>query len=245
MVDLNLKAKPRELGKKADLKAGRRDESIPAVLYGFEQDNTNLWVDGRSAEALFKEVGRSRLLNLAIDGKDFIKVVIKEAQRDPVTDAIIHFDLYRVDLKKPIDIKVPIHFIGEAPAVKVLGGTLLASLHRLEIRCLPEDIIKDVEVDLTVIEAFDDAIHVESLKLPANVEVLTNLETVVATVKPPRVEEEPIVEEVEEGEEGAEEGEEGAEEGEEDMSGAKKDEKEEPARNAAHSAAGGEKKEEK
>ena len=189
MVELNLQGKLRDLGKKSDLKSGRKEEQIPAVLYGFEQDNTNLWVDGRSAEVLFKEVGRSRLLSLLIEGKESVKVVIKEAQRDPVTSRIVHLDLYKVNLKKPIDIKVPIHFIGEAPAVKILGGTLLAPVNRLEIRCLPEDILKDVKVDLSTIETYEDAIHVVSLNLPANIEVLTSADTVIATVKPPRVEE--------------------------------------------------------
>jgi len=80
MVELNLQGKLRDLGKKSDLKSGRKEEQIPAVLYGFEQDNTNLWVDGRSAEVLFKEVGRSRLLSLLIEGKESVKVVIKEVE---------------------------------------------------------------------------------------------------------------------------------------------------------------------
>jgi len=189
MVDLNLSAKLRELGNKSNLKAGRKEDLIPAVLYGFEQENTNLWVDGKSAEILFQEVGRSRLLTLAIDGKDPVKVVIKEAQRDPVTERIVHLDLYKVDLKKPLDIRVPIHFVGEAPAVKVLGGTLMTLLHELEIRCLPEDILKEVKVDLSKLETYEDIIHVESLDLPKNIEILTGTDTVIATVKPPRVEE--------------------------------------------------------
>lgn len=195
MVDLNLSAKSRELGNKSNLKAGRKDDLIPAVLYGFEQENINLWVDGKSAEILFKEVGRSRLLTLDLEGKNSVKVVIKEAQRDPVTDRIIHLDLYKVDLKKSLDIRVPIHFIGESSAVKILGGTLMTLLNNLEIRCLPEDILKDVKVDLSQIKTYEDIIHVESLKLPENIEILTGLDTVIATVKPPRVEETPIVEE--------------------------------------------------
>ncbi|MBL7022027.1 50S ribosomal protein L25 [Patescibacteria group bacterium] len=215
MVDLNLKAKTRELGRKADLKAGRKIEQIPAVLYGFEQDNTNLWVDGKLAEVLFKEVGRSRLLTLDIEGKDSVKVVIKEAQRDPVTDRIIHLDLYKVDLKKTIDIRIPIHFIGDAPAVKVLGGTLLTTLNRLEIRCLPEDILKDVKVDLSKLETFEEVIHVESLDLPENIEVLTDASIVIASVKPPRVEEVATPSETEEVAEGEESAEGEAKEGEE------------------------------
>ncbi|MFW0862460.1 MAG: 50S ribosomal protein L25 [Candidatus Komeilibacteria bacterium] len=218
MVDLNLSAKLRELGNKANLNAGRKDNLIPAVLYGFEQENTNLWVDGKSAEVLFEEVGRSRLLTLVVDGKDPIKVVIKEAQRDPVTSRIIHLDLYKVDLNKTLDIRVPIHFFGESPAVKVLGGTLMTLLHRLEIRCLPEDILKEVKVDLSQLKTYDDVIHVESLDLPKNIEVITGMDAVIATVKPPRVEEKTTTEssESEEGEnaegEATEEGEKPAEE---------------------------------
>jgi large subunit ribosomal protein L25 len=215
MINLNLKSKLRELGNKGNLNAGRSEEQIPAVLYGFEQENSNLWVDGRSAEVLYKEVGKSRLLTLEVEGKDQVKVVIKEAQLDPVTDRIIHMDLYKVDLKKPIDIKIPIRIIGEAPAVKILGGTLITSLDRLEIRCLPEDILKDVEADLSTIETYDDTIHVSSLKLPENIEVLTNSDTVIAIVKPPRVEEKkPETAEETEGEEAKEGEKEGETEGE-------------------------------
>jgi len=208
MVKLSLNAKPRELGNKSVRKDGRRQGQAPAVLYGFEQDNTCLWLDAVRLEAVYAEAGGFSLVDLSIEGKDPVKVIIKEAQRDPVTDRIIHIDLYKVDLNKPVEVSVPIHLFGEAPAVKALGGILIHSVDELDIKCLPENIIKEVRVDISQLQSFEDIIHVASIKLPVEIEVLSNPEQVVASVSAPRVEEKPQEEVVETAEAELAEGEE-------------------------------------
>ncbi|MFW0837664.1 MAG: 50S ribosomal protein L25 [Candidatus Komeilibacteria bacterium] len=199
----NLAAEIRPKGSKGDLKAGRLAGKIPAVLYGWEQDNVVLWLDAKQADNVFSEAGTSSLINLQLGDKDNIKVIIKDLQTDPVSDKIVHLDLYKPDLNKPVEVSIPIHLYGEAPAVKSLGGTLLHAIDSIDIRCLPENLIHEVKVDISSIEDFDTAIHVSSIAVPANVEVLTDPEQVVASATPPRVEE---VETSEEEEGAAEEG---------------------------------------
>jgi large subunit ribosomal protein L25 len=113
-----------------------------------------------------------------------------------------------------MEVEVPLVFTGEAPAVEATGGTLLHNLSSLRVKALPNDIPHEVSVDVSVLKSLDVAIHVRDLSLNRDlIQVLTDGETLVATVVPPRVEEEPEVaaegEELE-GEEGAE-GAEGAE----------------------------------
>ncbi|MCR4280506.1 MAG: 50S ribosomal protein L25 [Candidatus Komeilibacteria bacterium] len=176
-----------EVGKA--VKAFRRQEKVPAVVYGFGQDNLMLWLNKRQLDKVFTEAGTFSVVDLLIDDKDSTKVIIKEAQRDAVTDNIIHVDLFRINLQEKIEVQIPIHFVGEAPAVKSLGGTAIHALDTITIECLPEDLIKDVQVDISSLETFDDVIHVGDIKVPEKVTIINETDQVVVSVAPPRVEE--------------------------------------------------------
>jgi len=80
-------------------------------------------------------------------------------------------------------------FIGEAPAVKEQGGILVKSIDKVEVKCLPADLPSHIDVDISVINAFDKHITINDLKIPAKVKIKADLETVVALVTPPRSEE--------------------------------------------------------
>jgi large subunit ribosomal protein L25 len=117
-------------------------------------------------------------------------------------------DYYLVNLNVEMEVDVPLVFTGEAPAVEETGGTLLHNLSAIHVKALPNDIPHEVSVDVSVLKSLDVAIHVRDLSLNRDlVQVMTDGETLVATVVPPRieVEEEPVVAEGEELEgEGAE-----------------------------------------
>jgi len=85
---------------------------------------------------------------------------------------------------------VPIKFIGEAPAIKELGGTLIKSFDKIKIECLPKDLIHDVEIDIGVLKTFDDAIKIGDIVAPEGVEILDDKLGTVATVEAPISEEE-------------------------------------------------------
>ncbi|MFH1668220.1 MAG: 50S ribosomal protein L25 [Candidatus Komeilibacteria bacterium] len=196
MSKITINAELREIGNKGALKEARRANKLPVVLYGFELANMNAWVDAREMEKVFAKAGMSSLVEVKVGEQEPVKVIIKEVQFDPVTDKLVHLDLYKVDLKKAVDVEVHIILTGVAPAVKALGGVLIHGLNSIHIRCLPEDLLSEIKVDLSELVEINDAIHVASLKLPENIELLTDPEQVIVSVKPPRVEVEVVPEEV-------------------------------------------------
>jgi large subunit ribosomal protein L25 len=99
-------------------------------------------------------------------------------------------DFYQVRLDEKVKVTVPLVFAGESPAVKNEGGVLVKSLQELEIEALPTNIPEEITVDISSLETFGDSIYVRDLAIPANVEVVTAGDSAVASVQPPRTEEE-------------------------------------------------------
>ncbi len=190
----------------------RKDGFIPAVIYGSGMAVRNLKVKQHDFEQIFALAGEANLIDLVIDGQEAIKAIIKDVHIDPIRNKIVHTDFYKVDMKKEIEVEVPLDFIGEAKAVKELDGILVKNIDSIEIKCLPGSLIEKIEVNLSVLETFADAIRVKDLKLPSDIEVINQLEDLVVHVIEPQKEEEPVSEGKEvEGEEGEEKKEEGEE----------------------------------
>ncbi|MCK4891423.1 MAG: 50S ribosomal protein L25 [Candidatus Pacebacteria bacterium] len=175
-------------GKKS--KQLRNEGYVPGVVYGNKKENKHVKINDIDFKEIFRIAGESTLIDLSIDGKDFGKVIINDYQRDPVTNKVIHFDLYQVKMDEKIVAKVPINFIGESSSVKNEGGILIKSHDIFEIKCLPGDLIHDIEVDLSELNNIDDVIRVKDLKISNKIEILANPEGVVITVAPPRTDKE-------------------------------------------------------
>ena len=191
METLILKAKKREAsGKKVN--SLRKEGFIPAVIYGKEAKSASLIVGKKDFQKVFKQVGENTLIDLDIDGGETRKVLISDPQIDPVTDEPIHVDFHQVKLTEKVQAEVPLEFVKEeeALAIKELEGTLIKEKDEIEVECLPIDIPHSIEVDVSFLKTFDDIIHISDLNIPSNVKVLDDPEEVVATVMPPRSEEE-------------------------------------------------------
>lgn len=188
MESINLKVTTRD--PKVKVKNLRNEGIIPAVLYGREIDNTNLSLDKKTFSKIYRESGSSVLLDLEIDKKEPFTVLIQDIQHDPVTDQIFHVDFYKVKMDEKIETEVELEFEGISPAVKEDGGVLVKNFDELEISCLPADLPKEIIVDISVLKTFDDVIKIKDLNISDKVEVMRDLESVVATVTPPRSEEE-------------------------------------------------------
>jgi large subunit ribosomal protein L25 len=192
---------------------------VPGVVYGHRVDPVSVTLPRREFERAFHKVGRTQLLDLKIDGEGSSrKVLVREVQYDPRGGAVLHVDFYQVNLKEKITADVPVVLVGESPAVQRRDGELQQNVNSLRVSCLPADIPEHVEVDVSGLEAVDDAIRVGQLFVPAEVEILNDPEELVVKIAVIREveEEEPVAEEGEEGEaaEGeAAEGAEGAAEG--------------------------------
>lgn len=210
-MDLELKLDPRTtLGKAA--KRLRRSGVVPGVVFGKEHASTPVQVDAKTFETLYRAAGRTSVIKLHLpDGDGTTSGLIKSVQRHPLSGSPLHIDFLVVNLLQEMEIDVPLVFTGEPPAVELTGGTLLHNLSQVHVRALPNDIPHEITVDVSVLKTLDHAIHVRDLNLNRDrVHVLTDGDTLVATVVPPRAEEEPVVEaaleegELAEGAEGAE-----------------------------------------
>lgn len=221
METLSISAQTRKLTGRKTNKL-RNESCIPGVVYGPKSKNISIKISKKDFKDVFSKAGESTLIDLKIDDKEIGKVIINNYQIDPVNGDIIHFDLYQVRMDKKITTRVSIKFIGESPAVKNEDGILVKNHDTLEIKCLPKDLIHDIEVDLSTLEHIDDIIRTKDLKISDNIEIVGDLEEAIVNIAPPRTEKEmeELEEKIEESVEGVEatkekkEDEESSEEGE-------------------------------
>ncbi|MCK5061151.1 50S ribosomal protein L25 [Candidatus Parcubacteria bacterium] len=182
---------------------------VPAVLYGGDKQNEHLKLGANDIDQTYAIAGESSLIDLSVDKAGAIKVIIKNIQRNPVNDKIIHVDFYRVDMNKPIDVEIPLKFIGDPKAVKDLGGTLIKSLESIRANCLPADLPENIEVNINPLETFSDTVKVSDLRIDKKIKVINSPEDAVASVLVPRLvdEDEEEKKKIAEGEEKAKEAE--------------------------------------
>ena len=217
MERIKLQATVRKSTGNGPARSLRRSGRIPAVLYGPKTDPILLSVNIKDLEQVFKQGNVSQIiLNLVIqNGKKVTKsAMVKELQTHPLAGNFIHIDFYEIDMKRQINVMVPVITMGDAVGVEN-GGMLNIVRRELELLCLPGDIPESVEVDITDLD-IGDSIHIEDISLGENVEISADTNFTVVTVLSPKVEEEEVVEEEEAELEAGEE--EGAEVGESDES---------------------------
>jgi large subunit ribosomal protein L25 len=168
----------------------RKNGLIPATVYGKGADAESLSLEYSHFTKLYKQAGEASLIDLLIEGQDKGKVLIQEVQYDPVSDRVLHVDLRRIDMSKPITATVELNFVGEPPIVKEAGGTLVTSVNEVEVECLPKDLVSTIEVDLSNLHSYDDIIKIKDLKVPTGM-VITSPEgeQVVAKAAPALTEE--------------------------------------------------------
>ncbi len=199
-IELKAQTRKKENG---GIKKIRDNDFIPAILYGLNIGNQNLKIKKMDFEKIFNLAGESRLIDLVIDNKSPVKILIKDIQKDLIKDNVIHADLYRVDMNRKITTEIPLNFIGEPPAIKELGGVLIKDMDSVEIECLPGDLVGEIKVELSGLKNIHDAIRLDDLKLPNSIKLVNETNNTIASIIEPRVEEEPVKEEEEvpEGEE--------------------------------------------
>ncbi len=173
----------------ASPKAVRRAGALPAVLYGHGIENNQIQIDAVPFQKVLQRAGSTSLINLALEG-GFHTVLIREVQRHPVNDTMMHVDFYQVRLDEAIAASVPLVFVGESEAVRDLGGVLVRNIDEAEVEALPQDLPHAIEVDISGLKKFDQAIRVADLRLPVGVKVLHKPDEIVALVQAPRSEEE-------------------------------------------------------
>ncbi len=189
MKTLTLQASKRTItGKKVE--ELRKKGFVPAVLYGPDIENISISVPYSLFEKVYREAGESSLVNLIIDDGQAAKVLIQSIDSDPLSNRFVHADFFQVDMKEKLTIRIPIKFIGEPRAVKELGGILVKTVDEIEVRCLPDKLVSEIEVDVTSLATFEDAITMKDVVLPEGMELHQHVDDMVATVTQPISEEE-------------------------------------------------------
>lgn len=186
---LQLKASTRTALKKK-VRELRQQGEIPAVVYGRGRDTNSVQVNSREFEKIYTAAGTGTLIDLSIDNGAPVKVMVQDVTRHHLTDDVQHIDFYLVNMTELVTSTVQLHFIGEAPASKSLGGTLVKNKDHINIRCLPSALIKEMDVPTVSLVTFDDVIRVKDIQLPEGVTVLDQADDIIAFVAAPRSDEE-------------------------------------------------------
>jgi large subunit ribosomal protein L25 len=139
---------------------GKKDVQVISV------DHNELW------NSLKSESFYSKILTLNLNGQSE-QVVLKDLQRHPVKDEVIHLDLQRVLADVALRMRIPVHFKGGevAPGVKIGGGVVEHHVNEIEVECLPKDLPEFFEIDLSKLE-LNEAVHLSQIPLPAGVELI-------------------------------------------------------------------------
>jgi large subunit ribosomal protein L25 len=188
-MSITLSAEKRELAGRKNWQT-REAGAVPAVVYGPNTQPQSVAVDRKALAVVFRQAGESTLVDLNINGNQPLKVLIQDLQYDPLTSEIIHADFRAVDLTKEITADIKLHFVGEAAAVKELGGTMVHALDKIKVRALPTALVASIEVDVSKLKTFEDSFKISDLVLPAGITVVDDANQTIAVVAPPRSEEE-------------------------------------------------------
>jgi large subunit ribosomal protein L25 len=195
MSETVLQISPREVTGKAT-KRLRKSGIIPANISGHKEESQTVQVEVLAFEALKRAHGATGIITLRLsDSNRAQTALVRRVQRDPRSGKILHIDFSRVSLTERITMKVPLRFVGEAPAVKEVGGVLLHLLDTLEVECTASDIVDFIEVDISPLTEIDSMLHAEDVQLPTNFTLITDPKEGIAKVAATRAEK---VEETEE-----------------------------------------------
>jgi large subunit ribosomal protein L25 len=169
---------------------------MPAVLYGKGLESRSLKINKINFTKVFEAAGESNLISLEVDGQS-VNVLVKDTQRDVLKHTFTHVDFYQVNMKEKVTTEIPLHFLGESKAVKELGGMLMKEIDALEVECLPADLVDHIDVDISILNTFDDIIRVNDIVLPKGLELTHSTNDIVVSVKEPKaevIEEAPVAE---------------------------------------------------
>ncbi len=191
---MKLEATVREAGSAAAL---RQQGRLPAIVYN-KSLNVTISIDERSFDRVFREQGSSNLIDLEVDG-EVHQVIVKAVQMNKRQRVAQHIDFFAVTADEPVTIYVPIELSGTPAGVKE-GGELDVQRRELHISVLPRFIPEELALDISGL-TIGDSLHVRDLRplLPAEAEILDDLDLAVVTLVPPRlmVEEEEVADEEE------------------------------------------------
>ena len=186
---LALTAERRDRAGKGAARAARREDKVPAVIYGDKKEPTLIKVGSREVTKLWNTGNfMSTLLDLDVDG-DTTRVIARDVQLDPVRDFIIHVDFLRLGKGAKINVMIPVNFINEeeSPGISKQKGVLNVVRHEVELLCPANNLPDEITIDLTGKE-IGDSIHISEVTLPGGAKpTITDRDFTIATIAAPTV----------------------------------------------------------
>ena len=189
MDKITLKLESRTERGKAN-QALRKAGLTPVVVYGHGDQALALKASAKELGKVYQAAGGSKIIGIKIDDARSKNALIHDISLDPITGAITHADLLTVRMDEKIKTEIPLRIVGESTAVYQEEGTLVTPLDAVEVEALPGDLPEAIEVDISILDDFEKSLHVKDLVVPAGVEILAEMEELVAKVDPPRTDEE-------------------------------------------------------
>jgi large subunit ribosomal protein L25 len=181
-----------DVGKGASRRLRRLAEKVPGILYGGEDDAVALTMKyNELSKAMELESFYSQILNVVVGGKTQ-QAVVRDLQRNPTDDKVIHVDFLRVRADRAIHVHIPLHFINEEKCVgvRLAGGSISHNMVEVEVSCLPKDLPQFIEIDMESVD-LHDVVHLTDISLPDGVSIVALMhdedhDANVASVQSPR-----------------------------------------------------------
>lgn len=198
-IEINAQVRT-DVGRGASRRLRRSGELVPGIIYGAEDDPVSLTLNANElTKAMQNETFFSQILDVKVNGSSQ-QAVLRDLQRNPANDKVLHVDFMRISANKPIQVDIPLHFMNEdkCKGVREDGGVISHAMTEVEISCLPADLPEAIEVYMADL-GLNENIHLSDLALPSGVTIIALMhddDRTVASVVPPRatVEEEEALE---------------------------------------------------
>lgn len=189
-VENRLAARPRTEKGTAVCRRIRRAGGLPGGLRTENGENRDLTLDRHAFELLLRHhASESLIVDLDVEGEAPRKVLLKEVQHDPLRGCAVHADFLEISMSRKMRVGIPLELEGDPVGVTQEGGVLEQAIREVEVECLPGDLVESIKVDVSGLR-INDSLTVADLRVGAGLTVLTEPEIAVASVQPPRVEEE-------------------------------------------------------
>lgn len=157
-------------------------ESVPGVAYGPDlKENLHFEVEYNELNKVLNEAGANKIVQMNVGGEDH-EVLFKDVQYNPVTNQIIHFDMYAIKRGQKMKANIPVVLIGESPAV-LKGSVLNQFVDEIEVECIPSKLPESFEVDISKLEEVNDDVSIDDLKIEEGVELLVDEHLTIARIE--------------------------------------------------------------
>lgn len=179
-----LKCEKRVVSNTGHLRELKRQDWIPGVIYGKGQETVPIMMAGKELEKTFSRHGYRALYSIQMNGQNKpVLALVRELQKHPISGKLIHVDFLQVQADVKINNEVSVQLLGEEEIIN--KGYILQEVERnVEISCFPGDIPESLQIDISNL-TIGDKVTAKNLKLPPNVELLSDSELVLATILPP------------------------------------------------------------